>query len=81
MPESARVAEALDTPERHDVAPGTLALLADLMFGAPLVPKVLDAYLRDRGLDPARRWRLVLTGAAVVEDDAPAVAPPPAGAG
>jgi hypothetical protein len=67
--------------ERLALEAGTLALLADLMFGAPLVPKVLDAYLKDRGADPDRRWRLVLTGAEVVADEDAPAAPPGGGAG
>lgn len=56
-------------PEQIEVAPGTLALLDEVVFGSPLVPKLLDAYLRDRGHDPARKWKLRLLGAVIVSDD------------
>jgi hypothetical protein len=55
--------------EQLEIAPGTLALLGDVAFGAPLVPALLDAYLKDRGHDPARRWKLKLLGAVIVSDD------------
>lgn len=56
-----------EQPERLTVGPGTLALLGEAMFGAPLVGRLLDAYLRDRGRDPAARWVLVITGAEIVQ--------------
>lgn len=56
-------------PEQIEVAPGTLSLLGGAALGAPLVGAVLDAYLKDRGHDPSKKWRLVLTGAVIVSDD------------
>jgi hypothetical protein len=53
-----------------EVAPGTLALLGDVVFGAPLVPALLNAYLTDRGHDTSRPWKLKLLGAVIVSDEA-----------
>ena len=67
-------------PEQIEVAPGTLALLGDVVFGAPLVPAILDAYLRDRGHPPDRKWKLKLLGAVIVADAAEQEEPPRLGA-
>jgi hypothetical protein len=74
-------AEPAAPPERLVVGPRLRALLADAMFAAPAVPALLDAFLEGAGADPDRRWRLVLTGAEVVADDAAPTAAPGGGAG
>ena len=55
--------------ETVTLGPEALSLLSDLLLSTPVAPRVLNAILEARGLDPKKKWRLGLTAGVLLAEE------------